>query len=809
MTEIAVWGATPREWDLLLAGGMGEDLLPVVSAPGVPVAARSALKEVGKTPSLIVGPGVGEVVGLPGWTSRKVSPRDLAAWRRDNRLGLCLRTSRVRAIDVDVPDKTTSSAVRNYLEMLAGPLPVRWRENSGKLLMAFQLPGDMRKRVMTLPGGQGIIEFLANGQQFIAAGTHTSGVRYRWDGLDVLEVLGDWPTMDEALFEALWSGLAEVTGAAKGKPGRAPGAGPVGGVKARSVRDRSGDAVAEFLEERGWVVEVAPDGRLDINCPWDHEHSSEGVVSATSWFPAGVGGYMQGHFRCLHAHCADRTDEEFRDAIGFEQAQFEVLPALRPSEGFGGQRGTRAGVGAGAARGPGDEGEEDGEGFADGGAGEEGGEDWPRFERSKAGKILATATNMGAAVACKTFTGLRVGYDEFLGRLVVCDEVAGERAWRPVRDADYFDLRVRLEKRGFESTGTSKSAVRDALWAVGERLKFDSGLAWGRGLKWDGTPRVAGWLERYAGAVIDSEGRQTAEYVRAVSMYLWTALAGRLMSPGCQVDMVPVLVGGEGVGKTTLVESIAPEVSQFVEINLGHKNDAELAKSLRGKLVGEVAELRGLHGKEGEWIKAFITRRVEEFRELYVENTTQYPRRLVMIGTANQDQGERMLSQDGEDRRWLPVAVAGASEALRREFAELREQFWAEGVALWQQGEKTHGVGRGVAWGDAARLARPVREDYRSEDPWTQAVVSWLDAGDPFSAGGGAGRGGERWSGLLQAADVLVGALRIEPEKASGVDMHRLGRILRSLGFERFVRRVDGHNTKVWTRGGRNGHPKG
>lgn len=61
---------------------------------------------------------------------------------------------------------------------------------------------------------------------------------------------------------------------------------------------------------------------------------------------------------------------------------------------------------------------------------------------------------------------------------------------------------------------------------------------------WDGVERVERFLESYAGA-------EAGDYSRAVSRYMWTAMAARLLNPGAKCDMVPVLVGGQGTGKST------------------------------------------------------------------------------------------------------------------------------------------------------------------------------------------------------------------------------------------------------------------
>ena len=76
---------------------------------------------------------------------------------------------------------------------------MRFRENSGKCLLAFELPGEYGKGVLKVAGG--IVEFLANGQQCVVAGAHSSGARYEWQG-GLPDVV---PAVSAEAFEALWA----------------------------------------------------------------------------------------------------------------------------------------------------------------------------------------------------------------------------------------------------------------------------------------------------------------------------------------------------------------------------------------------------------------------------------------------------------------------------------------------------------------------------------------------------------------------------------------------------------------------------
>lgn len=312
MTDKKLWGAEPSDWTLFAETlGLCRDLLPVVSVPGAQIAEGSTLKDLGKTPSLYNKDG--EVVGIGKWTSRETTPADIEKWSKEDHYGICLQTRGVRALDIDVPDMAKASAITTFIrDFLEESLPTRFRNNSGKCLLAFHLPGDMPKRILRVDGG--IIEFLATGQQFIVAGTHPSGERYVWEWLHY----DNFPTIFLETFDNLWYALELEFGTA---------ASHTGGLRKKSVNEQDvvTDKVAQFLEEHDHVLEFGPEGQAHIECPFSAQHTTDSAVSATSYFPAGSRGYERGHFVCLHAHCADRTDAEFLDAYGYRVSGFDLV----------------------------------------------------------------------------------------------------------------------------------------------------------------------------------------------------------------------------------------------------------------------------------------------------------------------------------------------------------------------------------------------------------------------------------------------------------------------------------------------------
>lgn len=318
------FGASPEDWthfDLIL--GLTSDLLPVVSNPKAKISPRSKLKSTGKTPSIYNDAGF--VVGIRDWTHQNTQDHQIVEWSTNSDYGICVQTRHLRAFDVDVDDPAKATPILAFLLAAFGPSWVRYRGGVGRVVVPVYIKGNLPKRVLPVDGGA--LEFLGTGQQFVAVGTHPSGKRYLWGkspeqqgGAFVDGLPETFPSMTVGEFETLWGSLQRLFGVAD-----AIEAAPSARLKGDTV-DKP-DALADFLWERDLVHSTDKDGALVIECPWVEEHTGgEEGDGSTVYFPAGTNGYEQGHFKCLHAHCASRTDGDFQLAIGYDLDDFEVLP---------------------------------------------------------------------------------------------------------------------------------------------------------------------------------------------------------------------------------------------------------------------------------------------------------------------------------------------------------------------------------------------------------------------------------------------------------------------------------------------------
>ena len=391
----------------------------------------------------------------------------------------------------------------------------------------------------------------------------------------------------------------------------------------------------------------------------------------------------------------------------------------------------------------------------------------PPFARRKDGTILPLIDNVLMAVRSPHVVGWHFAYDQFRDEMMVDEHGRGQ--WRAFRDTDYTRIKVYLERNGFDEI--AKEKIRDTIAVAAEDNTFDSAQVWlkslpspqaasveGEGEALIGRPAVGGRCERF---LIDYLGCEDTPYVRACGLYLWTALAGRVMDPGCQADMTVVFIGAQGSGKTTAVKLMAPSPDFFTEIGF-HESEENLARKMRGRLVGEFGELTGLRRKEVDALKAFLTRTHESWVPKWKEFSTNFPRRLLCVGTTN---NERFLVDDTGNRRWLPVRVGVTNkEALKRDVLLL----WAEARDLWLAG--------GVRWEEAERLARAVHSDHEVEDPWTEVVEKWLDSPDMTEGSR------VRDRPLVTGEMVLREAVRLDVSRTQRSDQMRAANLLRKLG---------------------------
>ena len=381
------------------------------------------------------------------------------------------------------------------------------------------------------------------------------------------------------------------------------------------------------------------------------------------------------------------------------------------------------------------------------------------------GGYAASKHNLMTALMSEGFC-FDVGFDEFLGEVLVREP--DSQQWRQLREDDFFNAALCLEGRDFRSISTQN--MREAILAAAREQAFDSAKDWLNALPvWDGVDRAGAFLEQAFGVA-------PSEYATAVSRYVWSALAGRVLKPGCKCDMVPVVAGRQGAGKSTVVKAIAPFETGFGELNLASKEE-DLFRQMKGRLVMELPELSGMRKRESEDLKRFVASTTNVWIEKHEKTKSIYPRRCIFFGTTNET---AILNDPTGSRRWLPFECGTCNPQW---VIDNREQLWAQGAAMFKES--------GVHYEAAERLARDVHEDFRANDPWEVQIARWLKEASGLSGVAPESRN------AITTAEVMAGLGIPTSQQNRAIEM-RAGNALKALGYERTRVMTDGNRRYVY-----------
>lgn len=253
-------------------------------------------------------------------------------------------------------------------------------------------------------------------------------------------------------------------------------------------------------------------------------------------------------------------------------------------------------------------------------------------------------------------------------------------------------MRVALARYGREPT---KGIITDIVRYMARQNYSDPVLDYLESVHgtWDGTHRVQDFFGAYIDVRPSVAGFSAAE-LRKFSIVFVTMLVARRYWPGLAWPFMIVLQGHQGVGKSGPIEVLA-----------GARGYASVKKSLSGKevetnihksspLVCEVAEVDGMTEGARNALKTAVSERHISFRPLYANETYEYGKRWVYIGTTNDEH----FLPPGEEahRRFIPLAVGAGldegydkvdtAEAKRRvaRTAQDRDQLFAEAILYWE-----------------------------------------------------------------------------------------------------------------------------
>ncbi len=196
-------------------------------------------------------------------------------------------------------------------------------------------------------------------------------------------------------------------------------------------------------------------------------------------------------------------------------------------------------------------------------------------------------------------------------------------------------------------------------------------------LTWDKVSRLDTLLVDYLGA-------KDNEFTRAVTRKTLCAAVARIYEPGIKFDSILVLMGPQGIGKSTLFSKLGKEWYSD-SLSICDMKDKTAAEKLQGYWILELGELAGMKKVDVEIIKSFISRTDDKFRQSYGVNVENHPRNNIIVGTTNSEGG--FLRDITGNRRFWPVYVNGQSKLKPWDLEDV-DQIWAEAIFRYKEGEE-------------------------------------------------------------------------------------------------------------------------
>ncbi len=238
----------------------------------------------------------------------------------------------------------------------------------------------------------------------------------------------------------------------------------------------------------------------------------------------------------------------------------------------------------------------------------------------------------------------------------------------------------------------------------------------------------------------------------------------RALEPGCKHQTACVLLGGQGMMKTTFWEVLG---GPWFDSSLGDLSSKDDLLVLHRSWIQEWGEIDQITSrKHAGTVKAFVSRPVDTFRRPYGRTTETVPRRGILVGSTNKEQ---YLVDETGNRRFLTIKLDLPGKIDIESLTIDRDHIWAGAMAAYREGRPN------CLTREEEQLAAGDSNQYLVESPWETVIETWLDSPD--------GRAFVM-TGKLTTSHLLTHIIQKPVERQTRADQMLVADIMRSLGWE-------------------------
>lgn len=194
-------------------------------------------------------------------------------------------------------------------------------------------------------------------------------------------------------------------------------------------------------------------------------------------------------------------------------------------------------------------------------------------------------------------------------------------------------------------------------------------------LNWDEKRRLDNFFPTFLGV-------EKNETNILIARLFFMGVVAKAYDPTTKFDFVLDLVGGQGVGKTTLLRKITPLGYYTDQFNSFTKTDDYFV--MKNALIVNDDEMTASNQATFGQIKKFITIQLFESRKPYARKSEQFLKKFVMVRTTNEI---RHLKDKSGDRRFISLYASNERQKLSPVtdlHPEYIKQLWGEAVWLYK-----------------------------------------------------------------------------------------------------------------------------
>lgn len=226
-----------------------------------------------------------------------------------------------------------------------------------------------------------------------------------------------------------------------------------------------------------------------------------------------------------------------------------------------------------------------------------------------------------------------------------------------------------------------KNRIESAINVVSRRHAFNPMVDYMNEAynKWDKKRRLDDFFPKFLGV-------KKSEVSILITRLWFMGGVAKVYHPLTKIDQALDLIGSQGVGKTTLLQRVAPMGLYTDQIN--SVTDKDDLGNLIGMFIVNDDEMVATSKSSFEEIKRFLTDNNFKYRPPYAKHPKQFIKKFIFARTTN---NRTYLKDKTGTRRWLPLMTHKSLQELNPVTdltPDYVQQLWGETVWLYKQAKE-------------------------------------------------------------------------------------------------------------------------